>query len=140
MRERIISAAKSGNLENLQPLLKENGKTTDLYVGQDSRDTNPIAILKELSSDTDGLEIMAILIDVLSTSLVQINAGSADEIYIWPYFAYKSIKELTASEKVDLLRLITAGDFSDMLELGEYSFYRVGIKPDGKWEFLKVGN
>ena len=39
-----------------------------------------------------------------------------------------------------MLRLVTAGDFADMLEFGGYNFYRVGITPDGQWKFFVAGD
>ena len=41
---------------------------------------------------------------------------------------------------MELLRIITAGDLADMQEYGNYSFYRIGISPDGKWKFFTAGD
>ncbi|MEN9896320.1 MAG: hypothetical protein RIR97_2172, partial [Pseudomonadota bacterium] len=101
---------------------------------------DPVAELKNLSGDDDGAEILAILLDILSTGFVHVGQGTKDEMYVWPYFAQKSLSTLTAPEKVDLLRLVTAGDVADMTEFGGYNFYRVGIAPDGQWRFFVAGN
>jgi hypothetical protein len=68
------------------------------------------------------------------------DAGTPEEMYVWPYFVGKSLNELTAPEKVELLRIITAGDLADMQEYGTYSFYRIGITPDGQWKFFTAGD
>ena len=47
---------------------------------------------------------------------------------------------LSPPEKVELLRIVTAGDFADMQEFGGYNFYRVGIAPDGQWKFFVAGD
>ncbi len=47
---------------------------------------------------------------------------------------------LTPQEKVELLRIVTAGDVTEMQEFGNYNFFRVGITPDGRWKFLSVGD
>lgn len=138
MRELIVEAAASGDIERLRPLLGK-GPTQTQVTGV-SADEDPIAILKSLSGDQDGVEILAILLDVLSTSFVQVEKGTPQEAYVWPYFAEKPLASLTAPEKVDLFRLVTAGDFADMEEFGSYNFYRVGIMPDGKWKFFIAGD
>jgi hypothetical protein len=35
---------------------------------------------------------------------------------------------------------VTAGDFAEMEEGGNYNFYRVGITPDGQWKFFVAGD
>ncbi len=137
MRQRIVEAAASGEIERLRPLL--TGKTpTQVTIGETTDD--PIRTLKELSGDSDGMEILAILLDVLQTGFAHVGKGTPDEIYVWPYFTEKSLTTLTDPEKVELLRIITAGDYSDMLEFGGYNFYRVGIRPDGEWKFFVAGD
>lgn len=138
MRELIVEAAASGDIERLRPLLGK-GPTQTQVTGVNA-DEDPIAILKSLSGDQDGVEILAILLDVLSTGFVQVDKGTPQEAYVWPYFAEKPLASLTPPEKVDLFRLVTAGDFADMEEFGSYNFYRVGIMPDGKWKFFIAGD
>ena len=138
MRELIVEAAASGDIERLRPLLGK-GPTQTQVTGV-SADEDPIAILKSLSGDQEGVEILAILLDVLSTGFVQVDKGTPQEAYVWPYFAEKPLASLTPPEKVDLFRLVTAGDFADMEEFGSYNFYRVGIMPDGKWKFFIAGD
>ena len=137
MRQRIVEAAASGDIERLRPLLM--GKTpTQVSIGETTDD--PIRSLKELSGDADGMEILAILLAVLQTGFAHVGKGTPDEVYVWPYFTEKSLTTLTDPEKVELLRIITAGDYSDMLEFGGYNFYRVGIRPDGEWKFFVAGD
>ena len=52
----------------------------------------------------------------------------------------KPLASLTPPEKVELLRIVTAGDLADMQEYGNYSFYRLGISPDGQWKFFSGGD
>jgi hypothetical protein len=59
---------------------------------------------------------------------------------MWPYFARVPIKTLDAEQKVELFRIITGGDYKNMLEAGAYVFYRLGIAPDGVWHFFVSGN
>lgn len=137
LREAIVEAAASGDLERLRPLMNIGPNQTQVSADDPSED--PIKSLHDLSGDPDGIEVMSILLDVLSTGFAHVGQGTPDEMYVWPYFAEKDIKTLTAPEKVDLMRLVTAGDYADMLEFGGYNFYRVGITPDGKWKFFSPG-
>ncbi|KQV43434.1 hypothetical protein ASE37_01045 [Rhizobium sp. Root268] len=136
MRELIVEAAASGDIERLRPLLGKG--PTQTQVGDNGDD--PIETLKSLSGDGAGMEILAIMLDVLSTGFVDVDKGTPDELYVWPYFAEKPLSSLTPPEKVDLLRLVTAGDYAGMEEFGSYNFYRIGITPDGQWKFFIGGD
>ncbi|MET0358905.1 MAG: hypothetical protein ABW055_05660 [Pararhizobium sp.] len=138
MRELIVEAAASGDIERLRPLLGKGETAT--AIGDSEEETDPVAAVKGLSGDADGLEILAIMLDVLSTGFTVIDKGTPDEMYVWPYFAAKSLDSLTPPEKVDLMRLVTAGDVAAMQEFGSYNFYRIGITPDGQWKFFIGGD
>jgi hypothetical protein len=136
MREKIIEAAASGIIERLRPLVNI-GPNQTLIMNADSDD--PVEMLKSFSGDPDGQEIMAIFLDLLSTGAVRLDAGKPDEVYVWPYFAGKPLSTLTPPERVELLRIVTAGDLLGMEETGTYNFYRLGISPDGQWKFVAGG-
>ncbi|MBP1860700.1 hypothetical protein [Rhizobium herbae] len=136
MRELIVEAAASGDIERLRPLLGKGPTQTQVS----ETDGDPVETLKGLSGDPQGIEILAILLDVLSAGFVLTEKGTPDEMYVWPYFTEKRLSSLTPPEKVDLFRLVTAGDFAQMEEAGNYNFYRVGITPDGQWKFFVAGD
>ena len=138
MRELIVEAAASGDIERLRPLLGKG--VTETQVSIVESEEGPVETLKGQSGDTEGIEVLAILLDVLATGFVHTGQGTPDEMYVWPYFAEKSVTTLTPPEKVELLRIVTAGDFADMQEFGSYNFYRVGITPDGQWKFFITGD
>jgi hypothetical protein len=137
MRQLIVEAAASGDIERLRPLLGKG--VTQTQVSMVESEEGPVETLKGQSGDPDGIEVLAILLDVLSTGFAHVGAGTPDDMYVWPYFAEKPLASLTPPEKVDLLRLVTAGDYADMQEFGSYNFYRVGITPDGEWKFFVTG-
>ena len=137
MRELIVEAAASGDIERLRPLLGKG--VTETQVSIVESEEGPVETLKGQSGDPDGIEVLAILLDVLATGFVHVGKGTPDEMYVWPYFAEKPLAGLTPPEKVDLLRIVTAGDYADMQEFGSYNFYRVGITPDGQWKFFLTG-
>ncbi|WP_413988790.1 hypothetical protein ACMDCR_22640 [Labrys okinawensis] len=137
LRQKLLAAIKTGELESLRPIIAANGETPELS-GGDSDD--PIATLKLLAGDPKGREILAIMEDVLEAGYVHVDVGTPQEAYVWPYFARYPLDKLTGPQMVELFRLITAGDFQDMQDKGVYSFYRLGISPDGKWEFFEDGD
>jgi hypothetical protein len=137
LRRKLIAAIKTGELESLRPIIEANGATPELS-GGDSDD--PIATLKLLAGDPKGREILAIMEDVLEAGYVHVDVGTPQEAYVWPYFARYPLTKLTGPQMVELFRLITAGDFQDMQDKGVYSFYRLGIGPDGKWQFFEDGD
>lgn len=103
-------------------------------------DGDPIKFVKELSGDSEGQEILAIMEEVLNAGFVHLDAGTAEEIYVWPYFFAIPLDKLTAPQRVELFKIVTAGDYEDMKTYGTYIFYRVGITPDGKWSFFVAGD
>jgi len=50
------------------------------------------------------------------------------------------IDKLTKPQLVELFQIMTAGDLEEMKEIGTYSFFRIGITPDGKWRFFITGD
>lgn len=138
MRAMIVEAAASGDIERLRPLMNPGPNQTQLL--PEGEGTDPIEIVKSFSGDDDGSEILAILLDVLQSGFVRIDAGTPDEVYVWPYFAEKQISTLTPPEKVELLRIVTAGDLAQMQEYGNYNFFRVGITPTGEWKSFTAGD
>jgi hypothetical protein len=138
MRVALVEAAASGDIERLRPLLGTGEDQTQVSVGDAPED--PIAALKSLSGDQDGREVLAILLDIISTSTALVDKGTPQETYVWPYFAEKNLDTLTPPEVVELYRIVTAGDVADMKEFGGYNFYRLGIGADGKWKFFVAGD
>src|SRR5262249_4721100 len=67
---------------------------------------------------------------------VRVDEGTPQEMYVWPYFVRMSLSALTPQQKVELFRIVTGADYKDMMKLGVYAFYRLGIGPDGTWHFF----
>jgi hypothetical protein len=137
-RETIIEACKTGDLEKLRPLFDTGEDATQLSLG--GIDGDPIAFLRDLSGDKEGQEILAILEEVLSAGYVHMDAGTQNDMYVWPYFFAVPLEKLTAPQRVELFKIVTAGDYEDMKTYGTYIFYRVGITPDGRWSFFVAGD
>lgn len=137
-RERLMEAARSGDIEALRPLIGEGQDATQLSLGPPAEDA--IAYLRSISGDSEGHEILAILYEVLSAGFVHLPNGGEEEMYVWPYFYVMPLEELDARQRVELFKLVTAGDYEDMRAYGGYLFYRTGIMPDGRWAFFIAGH
>lgn len=134
----IVEACKSGDIEKLRPLIGMGDSATQLSLTD--IDGDPIEFLKGLSGDTEGQEILAIMEEVLDAGYVHLDAGKPEELYVWPYFFAMPLDKLDAKQRVELFKIVTAGDYDDMKQFGAYIFYRVGIAPDGKWVFFVAGD
>ena len=137
MRERILAAARSGEPGRLLAVMKA-GEAMPVFSFSD--DADPITFWKANYPDSDGVEALAILVNVLETPFVHVDVGTPQEIYLWPYFARIPLKALTPAQRVELFRIVTGADYKDMVEFGVYSFYRIGIAPDGSWQFFVAGD
>ncbi len=139
MRQLIMDAALTGDIEKMRPLLGK-GDTATQVSSYEEDPADPVATLKGMSGDQQGAEVLAIMLDLLSTGTALVDKGTDEAVYIWPYVAMKPIDSLTKPEVVDLLRIVTAGDMAEMQEVGGYNFYRLGIAPDGQWKFFLTGD
>ena len=136
MRGRILEAARSGDVEKLLLVMQSN-ETLPVFSFGDEKD--PIAYWKANFPDSDGVEILATLIQILETGFVHVARGTPQDMYVWPYFAQTPLKDLSREQKVELFRIVTGSDYKEMSASGAYSFYRVGIAPDGVWHYFVAG-
>ncbi len=137
MRERILEAARSGNIDAMHPIVEMNElKPTVSFGGAN----DPVAYWKQTSGDGQGREIMAIMIEILQMPFVRTAAGTSNEMYVWPYLALLKPDKLTPAQQVDLYRLISPDEAKTMKEFGGYIHYRLGISPDGTWHFFVAGD
>jgi hypothetical protein len=136
-RERILAAAQSGDLQKLLTTMQMN-ETMPIFSFSNEKD--PVAFWKTNYADSDGVEVLSILVTILQTGFVHVDQGTPQEMYLWPYFTRMPVKNLTPEQKVELFRIITGNDYKDMLDFGAYIFYRLGIGPDGTWHFFVAGD
>lgn len=143
VRAHIINAAEDGEPEAFRALFFDNGGAPHMGSDPDDAvgaDVDPVARLVSLSGDGTGQEVLAILIEVLEAGFIHLDPGTPDEVFVWPYFYRMPIHDLSPRQKVELFKIVTAGDYEDMLAFGAYTFFRVGITPDGVWQFFLVGD
>ena len=77
MRERILDAARSGDLDKLLIVMQSN-ETLPVFSFGNEKD--PVAFWKARYPDSQGLEILAILIQVLETGFVHVHKGTPQEM------------------------------------------------------------
>ncbi|WP_421852167.1 hypothetical protein [Oricola sp.] len=137
-RAMIMEAAQRADFEALRPLIGSGEEMTQLSLG--GYEGDPVAFLRSLSGDQEGHEILAILIEVLEAGYAIYDPGTPNETFVWPYFVATPLEDLSPTQRVDLFKLVTSGDFEDMRAFGAYIFYRAGISPDGRWRFFVAGD
>jgi len=133
LREKLMAAARTGDLEQLRPIIAASPTPPVL---SHSPIDDPIDYLRSISGDPEGREILAILLEVMEAGFVHVDVGTEQEMYIWPYYARYPIDAYTPEQMVELFTLLTAFDFEEMKDFGAYKFFRVGISPDGTWDFF----
>ena len=136
MRDMLLAAVQSGQIEDLRPAYEMNDIRPDLGVASG----DPVASWKKISGDGEGREVLAALSLVLDAGYVVLPLGRDIEnnlLYIWPYFAETPLDQLTPPQEVELLRLVPPGLARDMKAKGRYSYWRVSIGADGSWHTFK---
>lgn len=134
-REQILSIARSGDIVAVGLLVKANG-TVISFTGE----TDAAEFWKKAFADSEGLEVVATLIEILESPFVHLDKGTPQEMFVWPYFHAMQLDKLTPEQRVELFRLVTAFDFREMQKFGSYNFFRAGISPDGTWQFFVAGD
>jgi hypothetical protein len=136
-RKRILDAAKTGDLTKVATVMQQNEMMPVFSFGGDK---DPVEFWKSSYPDSEGIEILAILIEVLEMPFVHVDKGTPQEMFVWPYFYAVPLAKLTPEQKVDLFRLVTGTDWREMTDFGAYIFFRVGIAPNGVWHFFVAGD
>ncbi|MBS1168471.1 MAG: hypothetical protein H6R00_4496 [Proteobacteria bacterium] len=136
MREKIIAAARSGDEAQMRAVI---GLSNPAPVFSSTDEGDPIDTLKAASGDSAGLEVLAILLDVLDAGWVVKGEGTTQVRYVWPYFAEFPPNALDRRQLVEVYRILTAGDFEQMRAVGSYEFYRLEIGADGRWLMFMAG-
>ncbi len=137
MRDMIRAAVYSGKIEDLKSALDWNELKPDFGFAPTD---DPITALAAASSDGKGLEILAVLAEILEMQPAALPLGKDLEnnlIYVWPYLAETPIESLTAAEEVDLYRLVSGAKVAEMREKKRWTWWRLVIGADGTWQSFK---
>jgi hypothetical protein len=132
MLKQIAGAAESGDIETMRPVFESNElkpMVTTAYV------EDPIAFWKKASADGTGRDVLAAMLNILSTGFVRMGQGK-DETYVWPYFAETDLVMLTPPQEVELYRIVPPALAFPMKRSGKYAYYRLGISSNGVWQYF----
>jgi hypothetical protein len=137
MRQAILSAAHTGNIEDLREPFEWNEIKPEVAApaGED-----PIAYWKRTSGDGNGREVLAALDEILSLHPAELPLGKDLEnniIYVWPYLAEMPLDKLTPAQEVELLRLVGPAEAKAMREKKKWTWWRLTIGADGTWHSFK---
>jgi hypothetical protein len=132
MIEQIAEAAQSGEIENMRPVLESN-ELKPMAAAADVGD--PIAHWKKQSADGSARDVLAAMLDVMSSGFVRVGKEQ-DEMYVWPYFAEADLSKLTPAQEVELYRVVSPALAVPMKQSGKYNYYRLGISPSGVWHYF----
>jgi len=119
MREAILSAVRSGRIEDLLHAWDLNELKPDLGVAT----SDPIAHWKQISGDGEGREILAALAQILDAGYVVLP-----------------LARLTPAQEVELLRLVSPAALKEMRSAGTYTHWRIVIGADGTWHAFRKGS
>jgi hypothetical protein len=85
-REKILAAARSGDLNKLAAVMQASGQMPIFSLNDDK---DPIPFWKANYPDSDGVEVLSIVIEILEAGFVHADQGTPQDMYVWPYFARK---------------------------------------------------
>jgi len=140
VRDAILTAARSGNIDELKAAFEVSGAVPDLGISPRS---DPIKTLKDRSADPKGRDTLAAIVEIMEMPPAALPLGTDIEnnlIYVWPYLSTRQLDKLTPAEQVDLYRLVTPELAADMLKKKRWLWWRLVIAADGTWTMFKKGN
>ncbi len=145
MRSLLLEAMRSGDSGAIKKPIEWNELPPSFGKGAPRGAKGPamadelVRFFRSRSGDGQGRETMGQIINILAVGHARIHAGSAQEMYVWPYFAALDPRLLTPEQEVDVFRVMGAAQLSEWREKGRYPFWRLGIGPDGTWHYLLGG-
>lgn len=135
-RTELLAIAKAGDIEALRPILDADQTTVSFGGPEDST-----AYLKEVSADGNGLEVLALLADILEAPFAAMDGGDGEAIYVWPSLAaFESFQDLTPDQLVAAYQIMGYQGFEEMKGLDAWYHWRVYIGPDGQLQAFVAGD
>ena len=132
MLQQIAAAAESGEIETMRPVFELNELKP--MVATEYVD-DPVAFWKKASADGTGRDVLAAMLNVAASGYVRVGQGQ-NEMFIWPYFAETDLAKLTPAQEVELYRIVPPAQALAMKKAGKYTYYRLGISPNGVWQYF----
>lgn len=132
MLNEIGNAAQSGDIERMRGVLQIS--EIKPMVAEDHVD-DPVAHWKKDSAGGDGRDVLAAMLNILSAGGL-LTGKDKSQMYVWPYLAEMDLKNLTPAQEVELYRAVPPEQAVKMKQSGKYTYYRLGISPDGVWHYF----
>ncbi len=139
MREKILEACQSGDIDQLRPAIERNEVMPLFGKAGDRPKSFAIAIefLRQHSYDGKGRETLLLLDAVFASPFAKVTRGP-HVTYVWPAFALIPVKDVDAEMGVAMLKCIA---FSDLVHSGFKNappYHRGEIGGDGTWHAFGV--
>ena len=126
----LLEAAKSGDYEELRPLVPATGFE---YTFGGPVEGGPIAYWQELERTTDERPLEAL------AAILELPYVLSRGYYVWPWaYTVENRSDLSAHERQLLAPLGTPGEL--VLDGTGYLGWRAGFEPDGTWAFFVAGD
>ena len=132
MLREIILTAQTGEIAEMRPVLESNELKPMVAAAHVD---DPIAYWKKQSIDGSGREVLAAMLNMLSSGFV-LTGEAHDAMYVWPYFAETDLATLTPAQEVELYRVVPPKRAKAMTKRGKYTYYRLGVSPSGVWHYF----
>jgi hypothetical protein len=134
MREKILAACETNDIESLRIPIDWN-ETRPLFQRGVKAGTDPIELLKALSFDGKGREIVSLARAVLAQPYVRIARGPF-AAYEWPAYARRPAPPADEDEASALWACVRFADLARSNAQGRPHVMRLGIGADGVWHYF----
>jgi len=136
-RQKLIDAARSGDIEALQPIIDAQGVQPKVSFGDPD---DALGYLRDVSEDGEGRQILGLLLDLLDQPYAYFPDSGGETNYIWPYLAELDPNALTPEQQVDAYRLVSDDQLDDLKQFGAWIFWRTYINESGEWYAFIAGD
>jgi hypothetical protein len=137
-RAALIEAAAAGDIEALRPIFEgEPAPPTVSFGGPE----DAIDYLRQQSKDGEGLEMLAILLDLLDAPYAAQDGGDGEAVYVWPYLAaMEGLPDVGPADRIEGIRIAGYDGFKEIQDLGLWYWWRVYIGEDGDLQAFVAGD
>ena len=136
-RAALIEAAATGDIEALRPIFEaEPAPPTVSFGGPE----DAIDYLKQQGKG-DGIEMLAILLDLLEAPYAAQDGGDGKASYVWPYLAaMEGLPDVGPVDRIEGIRIAGYDQFKEIQDLGVWYWWRVYIGEDGDLQAFVAGD
>nr|WP_321979883.1 hypothetical protein [uncultured Cohaesibacter sp.] len=135
MAKAIFEASQEDSLDAMRMAIEMNEMPPSFGAAAASNN-DPVAQLRSLSQSGEDEEILNALFDTLNSGFVHVGLNTPYEAYVWPYFAHYPISSLDAAQREELRQLLPLDAYEQTMQSGQYSYFILGISPDGVWQYF----